>query len=83
MILPVTWEADINRSVGSATISESGKVVSKELWDELCDFISAVKLRAQESSLDTSTPAGAVFKVTFLTEENNISEEYMSTIAET
>ena len=40
--------------------------------------MSAVKLRTQESSLDTSTPAGSAFKDIFLTEENNISKEDMS-----
>ena len=45
--------------------------------------MSAVKLRAQESSLENSTPAGAVFKENFLTEDNKISEEDMLTMAET
>ena len=48
MIFPATWEADINRSVGSAEIPESHKVVSKQLCEELSDLMLYVKLRAQE-----------------------------------
>ena len=43
----------------------------------------AAKARAQESSLDTSNPPDTVFKDTFGTEENNISEEYMLKMAKT
>ena len=42
-----------------------------------------MKLRAQKPSLETSTPAGDVFKYTFVTDENKITEEDMSTMSET
>ena len=45
--------------------------------------MSAVILRAQESSLDTSNPTGDVFQDTFMNEYSNVSEEDMSKMAET
>ena len=74
MLFPATWEADINSSVGSATITQLFKVVIKEVYNKLCDLMSAVKLTAQESPLDTSTPKGSVSKDTFVTEDNDISD---------
>ena len=60
-----TWEADINSSVGSATIPEARKAVSKELCDKFSDLMSDEKLIAQESSLENLAPTGAAFKYTF------------------
>ena len=45
--------------------------------------MSAVKLRAQESSLYTSNPAGYLFKHNFVDEDSNIPEEDMSKMVET
>ena len=61
MIFPATREEDINISIGSETIIESRKVVRKELFNEIYDLVSAVKIRAYKLSLDTSIPAGYVF----------------------
>ena len=44
--------------------------------------MSAVKLRAQESSLETSTTTGAVFKDNFVTREDIIYQEDTSTMDE-
>ena len=42
-ILPVTWNADINNEVGSASMPEKDKVVSKELLDEMCSLMGKVE----------------------------------------
>ena len=83
IILTATWKSDINSSVGSAIITESHKVVSKELCDELFHLMSDVKLIAQKTLLDTSNTTGAVFKCTFANQDNNIYEEEMSKMAKT
>ena len=47
-ILPMTWNQDINNEVGRASISDSQKVVRKEVSDELCNLIAGIKLKANE-----------------------------------
>lgn len=65
-ILPEIWNIDIHNDVGRASVPEREKALNKDDSDELCDLISKIKLRANESSLDTII--GAVFKDLFVTD---------------
>ena len=54
-ILPVTWNADINNEVGSATIAMRDKTLSENDTDELCALLADVKLKAETNSIDTAS----------------------------
>ena len=60
-ILPVTWNADINNDVGSATISVRDKTLTENDTDELCALLADVKLKAENNSIDTTSAVGKVF----------------------
>ena len=60
--MPKIWNVDVNNAVGRASIPEKHKVVSKEVSKNLCQLMGAIKLKANESSIDTSTFPGEVFR---------------------
>ena len=72
---------DINNEVGHASTLEWKKVVSKETCNELCNLMNSIKLRANESSIDTTTAVGNVFRDTFVT-DGDISNDDLHDMAE-
>ena len=80
-ILPISWNMDINNEVGHASRPEWKKVVSKETCNELCNLMNSIKLRANESSIDTTTAVGNVFRDTFVT-DGDISNDDFHDMAE-
>ena len=54
-ILPKIWNVDIKNAVRRTSVPEKHKVVSKEVSKELCQLMGAIKLKENESSIDTST----------------------------
>lgn len=78
-ILPVTWNADINNEVGSASMPERDKVVSDEILNEMCNLMTSVQLKAEDSAVDTETVA-SVLKNTFVTEKEISKEDLFDMI---
>ena len=78
-ILPISWNQYINNEeVGEASIPEWKKVVvSKEISNELCTLMAGIKLKANESSIDTTTSTvGNIFKDTFVTDGDFSSDDF-------
>ena len=69
-ILPTTWKVNINNEVGSASISEKVKVVSKKICTDLCQYMSDVELKAKEYSVYKTSPAGSAFNNSFVSDIN-------------
>ena len=44
-ILPVTWNSDINKNVGSETLSHSKNFISDDLCNELCNLTEKVEVK--------------------------------------
>ena len=56
-ILPVTWDADTNNDIGSASLTEKTKHVSAEVCDELCALMKEVKFKADSTVVYTIVSA--------------------------
>lgn len=56
-ILPISWECNINNDVGSGTMAERNKKISKEQSDELCSLLKKLQFKCKEEKLDTSKEA--------------------------
>ena len=56
-ILLVTWNADINNTVGSATTPQKNKVVNKDILDETCSLLGKIRVRTEYSGVDTIVTA--------------------------
>ena len=74
-ILPVTWNADINNDVGSATIATRDKTLSENDTDELCALLANVKLKAGINTIDTNSMVGRVFSDSFVSDRNLNDDE--------
>ena len=81
-ILPITWNQDIHNDVGRSSVPFKDKVVSKEISDELCDLMNSIQLKADEYCVDTESNAGHVFKDTFVTDGESISQNDMECMVE-
>jgi hypothetical protein len=57
VILPMDWDIGITNEVGSATLSNKDRTVSKEECDELCTLIRALKVKVDVTGVDTNTVA--------------------------
>jgi len=53
-ILPVEWDLEIDNDLGSATVSDDRKKLSKEDCDELCNMMKTLSTKARDTSLDTN-----------------------------
>ena len=45
-ILPLTWNTDINKNVGSATLAHIKKVISDDLFNALCNLMKHMKVKS-------------------------------------
>ncbi len=56
-IFPVTWNTDINKNaVGSISMPErADEIVSDDVLSKMCNLMSFVKLKAENSAVDAET----------------------------
>lgn len=56
-ILPVSWNAEINNDVGSKTMPDKSKTISKEEYaEELCDILSKLRVVCDHHDGPTNAP---------------------------
>ena len=78
----ITRNKEIKNEVGRASILEKMKVVSRETCNELCQFMADVKLKSNESSIDTASIFATEFKDSFVVNDYPTKVE-IETMAET
>ena len=59
-ILPATWNADINNDVGSNSMPDKLKTVSKEECAEICSILSKLKFFSDQAKLNDMANAPAL-----------------------
>ena len=59
-ILPEYMDNAINQELGSNSIPQKAKVLSKEDSDELCDLMTKLQVKVKETGVDTNTDAYAL-----------------------
>ena len=78
-ILPATWNADINNAVGSSSIPNRDKIVSDDVLSEMCNLMSSIKLKAEDSNVDTEVVAG-VLKDSFVTDKEMKEDDLLDMV---
>ena len=71
-ILPPTWQADTNNTVGSI----SKKKTKTKGYEDLCNLMKSIQLKATETELDTKMTA-AVMDKSFVNDSNVPREEWL------
>ena len=75
-ILPLSWVQDINNEVGSASMPDKDKRISKEECDELCRLLKSIQIKTRETGTNTATTAyGLADSFASEVEAQNISKE--------
>ena len=75
-ILPLSWVQDINNDVGSASMPDKDKKISKEECDELCRLLKNIQIKTVQSGINTATTAyGLADSFASEVEAQNLSNE--------
>lgn len=82
-ILPLSWVQDINNEVGSASVPDKDKRISKEECDELCSLLKSIQIKTSESNVNTATTAyGLADSFASEVEAQNLSNEQWQEMVE-
>ena len=66
--------ANINNNVGSKSLAQKDKAISREDCDSICHMIRLMCLKVEESNVDTNTEAPGL-QVSFVKEDDILKRE--------